>query len=191
MPYVNTLDLVTAAKGKIADRFPTQGADTGVPRPGLSGIAYMDWARYEDGGDRLPEQNRVLVLEHDRDAMRWLLANVKGSPVLLEAFHYMGGYHWGSRYSVYTGLPTVIGWDWHQTQQRNAGGRGVIETRMQDVQTIYNSGSLAEVQPLLERYDVAYIVVGELEENAPPSEAVARCWCSTCRLVVLPPTGGP
>lgn len=165
---------VTAAKGKIADRFPTQGAAEANPRPGLSGIAYMDWARYEDGGDRLPEQNRVLVLEHDRDAMRWLLANVKGSPVLLEAFHYMGGYHWGSRYSVYTGLPTVIGWDWHQTQQRNAGGRGVIETRMQDVQTIYNSGSLAEVQPLLERYDVAYIVVGELERALYQPEGIAK-----------------
>ena len=34
---------------------------------------------------------------------------------------------------------------------------------MQDVQAIYNSASLAEVQPLLEQYDVAYIVVGELE----------------------------
>jgi len=154
---------VTAAKGKIADRFPVPAAAAASPRPGLSGLAYMDWALYEDGGNILPEQSRLLVLKHDRHAMLWLLANVKGSPVLLEAFHYMGGYHWGSRYSVYTGLPTVIGWDWHQTQQRNAGGRGVIEQRMQDVQAIYNSASLAEVQPLLEQYDVAYIVVGELE----------------------------
>lgn len=165
---------VTAARGKIADRFPVT-ADAGVvPRPGLSGLAYMDWATYEDGGNILPQETRTIALKHDRDAMRWLLANVKGSPVVLEAFHYMGGYRWGGRFSIYTGLPTIMGWDWHQTQQRNAGGRGVIEQRMQDVQTLYNSASLPEVQPLLERYHVAYIVVGELERALYQPAGIAK-----------------
>ncbi len=165
---------VTAARGKVADRFPAGSEDQELVRSGLDGMAYMDWAQYEDGGNIRPELSRMIPLAHDRDAMRWLLANVKGSPVILEAFHYMGGYRWGSRFSIYTGLPTVIGWDWHQTQQRNAGGRGVIERRMQDVQTIYNSSSLDEALPLLEAYGVRYLIVGELERALYEPAGIAK-----------------
>lgn len=166
---------VTAARGKIADRFPAYGAEAEAKvHPGLDGMAYMDWAQYEDGGNLRPELSRQIPLAHDRDAMRWLLANVKGSPVILEAFHYMGGYRWGSRFSIYTGLPTVIGWDWHQTQQRNAGGRGVIEQRMQDVQAIYNGTSLDEALDLLTKYQVRYLIVGELERSLYEPAGIAK-----------------
>ncbi len=62
-----------------------------------------------------------------------------------------------------TGLPTVLGWTWHEIQQR-PGYQQEVDRRVADVARIYNSpGDFASVAPLLERYGVALIVVGGLE----------------------------
>ena len=63
--------------------------------------------------------------------------------------------------SVYTGLPTVIGWPWHQTQQRNDWD--LIRERAGDVSTIYNTQSKNAALDLIDQYRVRYIVVGDLE----------------------------
>ena len=53
----------------------------------------------------------------DADAIAWFFANVSGSPVVAEAS--IGPYRCnGSRISAATGLPTIIGWERHQQQQR-------------------------------------------------------------------------
>ena len=70
-------------------------------------------------------------------------------------------YRWNGRMSVYTGLPTVIGWPWHQTQQRNDWD--LIQRRARDVSTIYNTLSKRAALELIEQYGVRYIVVGDLE----------------------------
>ena len=64
--------------------------------------------------------------------------------------------------AAYTGLPTVLGWPWHQTQQRLAYGEQ-IPRRAADVAEIYNTTGIARAEEILRRYDVAYVVVGELE----------------------------
>ena len=71
-------------------------------------------------------------------------------------------YHWGARISNYTGLPTVIGWPWHQMQQRNAYTE-TIRRRARDVAEMYDTTDVARTQQLLDLYDVEYIVVGDLE----------------------------
>ena len=100
---------IFATQAKVNDRFVP-----GSP-PGLNGMDYMKAAIYHD-------RDRELPLVYDRQAIEWLRENMEGSPVILEGNAPL--YHWGSRVSIYTGLPTVIGWDWHQKQQRS-----IIEAR--------------------------------------------------------------
>jgi YYY domain-containing protein len=140
---------VTAAPAKIRDRFSAEAS----PR-GLDGMAYMDRAKYFDN-------NRELRLDQDKDAILWLLRNVEGSPVILEA--QTPEYRWGSRFSIYTGLPTVQGWNWHQKQQRSVVPGTAIDRRVADVREIYETLDLARAQKLLNYYGVSYIIVGELE----------------------------
>ena len=59
---------------------------------------------------------RKRELKWDLHAINWLRDNLEGTPVVLDGRTPL--YRWGSRVSVYTGLPTVLGWDWHQRQQR-------------------------------------------------------------------------
>jgi len=61
-------------------------------------------------------------------------------------------------------LPTVIGWDWHQKQQRSILPGQTIDHRIEDVRTIYNGTDLEQTKKLLNLYDVKYIYVGPLEK---------------------------
>lgn len=137
-----------AARAKIRDRFSAEAA----PR-GLDGMAYMEKALHFENG-------RDVRLADDRKAMLWLMQNLQGSPVILEA--QIPEYRWGSRFSIYTGLPTVQGWNWHQRQQRSVVP-AVVERRVRHVEEIYNTLDLPRAQHLLDTYHVSYIIVGELE----------------------------
>jgi uncharacterized membrane protein len=57
----------------------------------------------------------------------------------------------------------VLGWNWHQRQQRAAADDQEVWQRVDDVATIYNEPLPDQVKPLLEKYGVQYIVVGPLE----------------------------
>jgi uncharacterized membrane protein len=146
-----------ATSAKIQDRFDP---DLG---PGLDGWQYMETAVYWDpAGDQYGHPNGVQYeLKWDLEAIRWLLDNVVGSPVILEG--HTPEYRWGGRYSINTGLPTVLGWNWHQRQQRAAGGEQEVWARATDVATIYNAPGIMTIEPLLKEYDVRYIIVGPLE----------------------------
>ena len=146
----------TAAR--VRDRF-----DTSIP-PTLDGTAYMRNAVYVD-------QNREIHLRSDLEAIRWLQDNVVGSPVILEGHAPL--YRWGSRVSIYTGLPTVIGWDWHQKQQR-WGYQEQIDQRVHDVRAMYSDPSIPRTLALLDSYRVAYVYVGELERAYYPAASLAK-----------------
>ncbi len=141
---------LTAAPAKIRDRM------SAVAPHGLDGMAFIRTAEYSD-------QGRLLDLSQDYRAIRWMQDNVEGSPVIVEANTPL--YRWGSRFSIYTGLPTVIGWDWHQRQQRAAvQNDNTIQDRINDVAELYNTLSLAKARRILDRYEVKYIIVGQLEQ---------------------------
>ena len=87
--------------------------------------------------------------------------NVEGSPVIVEA--QIPEYRWGSRYSIYTGLPAVLGWNWHQRQQRPMLPGTLVERRRADVNTCYDTTDLSQAMDILTRYGVRYVYVGDYE----------------------------
>ncbi len=119
----------------------------------LNGEAYIDGAVYQDAPGPID-------LAADFEGIRWLRDNVEGSPVVLEAVTPF--YRWGGRVSVYTGLPAVLGWKWHQEQQR-WGYRWAVEQRNFEVDFIYQTLDFAEALRLLHEYDVQYVYVGQVE----------------------------
>ncbi|MFH1184318.1 MAG: hypothetical protein V1755_04670, partial [Chloroflexota bacterium] len=107
------------------------------------------------------DDGRPVVLEWDRQAAAWLRGNVTGLPTILEANTPL--YRWGSRISIYTGFPTVIGWDWHQKQQRSVLPGQLIDRRIEKVRTLFNTADLAQAKALLDQLHVDYVYVGQLE----------------------------
>ena len=125
----------------------------------LDGETWMPRAEYHPPDWCADKPGDPIDLQWDHDAIRWLQDHAVGTPVVLEA--HGSQYCWNSRFSQYTGLPTVIGWPWHQTQQRNDSD--AVRQRGKDVATIYNTRSQRTALGLLKDYEVAYIVVGDLE----------------------------
>lgn len=140
---------LTAIPARILDRAP--GA-TGI---GLNGLGSLAGAEFPWAGGRLRATPEL-------EAVRWLLQDAVEAEVLLEAV--TDDYGAGGRISSATGLPTVLGWPAHQLQQRRRIGLAAeIHRRRGDVRRIYTAETPEEVLPLLRKYRVRYVVVGELE----------------------------
>ena len=108
----------------------------------------------------------------------WFNSEVKGDPVICEA--YGDSYTDSCIISAYTGLPTVFGWQTHEWLWRFHGivdeekdllvsdpdndvFKIYIDPRHADVNTIYFSESPEEVQSVIDKYQIQYIVVGDME----------------------------
>jgi len=128
----------------------------------LDGYVWMNDSWIHNGtGD-------VIEFSDDLRVIEWLNENVSGAAVVLEAS--IGPYRGnGSRISSATGLPTVLGWDRHQRQQRHEPG---ISLRMRDVRQIYNETDPQQKLEMLRRYGVRYIIVGDVERlwNTPDQQ---------------------
>jgi len=150
---------LTAAPAKIRDRMSEKAPHT------LDGMAFMQGATYYD-------QNGALDLSADYRAIRWMQENIIGSPVIVEGN--LTEYRWGSRISIYTGLPTTIGWNWHQRQQRAAVPDTSIWMRIDEVSLFYNTTDLQQSIKFLQKYNVKYIVVGGLELATYDADGLAK-----------------
>jgi uncharacterized membrane protein len=120
---------------------------------GLDGMKYMESATHWDSVE--------LDLGQDYVGILWMRENVQGSPVIVEAN--TPEYRWGSRYSIYTGLPGVVGWNWHQRQQR-ALTPHLVTDRVAEIKAFYETTNLSETRDFIEKYHVEYIVVGQVEK---------------------------
>lgn len=125
----------------------------------LDGMAFMPGTSYS-----LREEQ--VDLGPDYQALRWIQHNIEGSPVVAEANPPSLGEAYRStanRVAIYTGLPAIIGWDWHQTQQRSALSNTLIHQRMADNALLFNTPDTEQALGLIDRYDVGYVYVGPLE----------------------------
>ena len=137
---------VLGTRDRNAIRFETSGL-------ALDGMAYMETVTYFD-------KEGPLTLKYDLDAIEWMQENIKGSPVIIEGLSDL--YRWGNRISIYTGLPAVIGWDWHQRQQR-VGYAYTVTRRRDEIDDFYDSPLRFTAIQTLDNYNVKYVYVGEME----------------------------
>ncbi|HEY6050003.1 MAG TPA: DUF2298 domain-containing protein, partial [Thermoanaerobaculia bacterium] len=144
---------VIGGRGGVGQNRPSL-PDGVAPGPlSLDGGAYLD--RWHPGEAR---------------AVRWLWESVPGTPVILEA---QGpSYQQFARVSMLTGLPTVLGWEYHVQQRGNP--QTEIDARAQAVRAIYTNPSASAIEPLLRRYAVVYVYVGPLERQTYPATGLAK-----------------
>ncbi len=153
--------------------------------PQRSGSISLDLYTTIDGTAALPYRNSPQIIDGVpgnlsgyASGINWLNENVQGSVNICEAFGY--SYTDFCVVSAYTGLPTIIGWQTHEWLWRFQGivnekgelvnnptkpdvWADIITPRQTDIRKIYTSGNLMEVKGLLERYNVTYLIVGDLE----------------------------
>jgi YYY domain-containing protein len=70
------------------------------------------------------------------------------------------------RISIYSGLPTILGWGNHEGQWRGSDFQGILLQRKDDVETLYTTPDWQTMQTILESYDVRYVIVGNLERSS-------------------------
>ena len=139
----------------------------------LDGTAYLDTYSSPDAG--LIESGN---LHEYSDAIDWFNTEVKGNHVILEA--YGESYHDYDIISAYTGLQTVCGWETHEWLWRF---HGIVDPetdllisdpeadvwdlyltpRHADIYTVYTYDDPFVVYEILDRYNVEYVVIGDIE----------------------------
>jgi uncharacterized membrane protein len=160
---------VMAGIDKMNDRMDRDAPHT------LDGMAFMQTSSYIEPGTQDPQRPQpvqAMSLSEDYDAILWMQDNVKGSPVILEAQAYE--YRWGNRFTIYTGLPGVVGWNYHQRQQHAVLADNRVQERVDAVNEFYNTSDKQFVRDFLEKYSVAYIVVGQLEARFYPGDGLKK-----------------
>lgn len=151
---------ILGTPAKIADRFVSTA-------PTLDGLVFAEKGVYVMDGKKIHLQPDLL-------AIRWLQDNIKGSPVILEMNTGAFLYSWGSRFSIHTGLPSLVGWGWHQRQQQAGLRKNLVEERISATQTIYRTSNIEEARNLINFYGVNLIIIGELERIFGTPEGIAK-----------------
>ena len=140
---------------RIQDRF----VDTNLT---LDGSKFAEKAKYKNNSNSIS-------LKNDLDAINWLKENERKTKNIIEGLSPL--YTWGNRFSIYTGFPSVIGWDWHQIQQREYR-TSLINERKNDVSEFYSTLDLNQKINILNKYNVELVIVGEQEKVYYPPEGI-------------------
>ncbi|HEV7759907.1 MAG TPA: DUF2298 domain-containing protein [Acidimicrobiales bacterium] len=96
----------------------------------------------------------------DEPLVAWLRAHGRGGETLVEAVG--PSYSWVGRVSVATGLPTVVGWGFHEQQQRR-GYAATVTARTAAVTALYTQPDATTALRVLAAYQPDYVVVGTVE----------------------------
>ena len=142
---------IYSLRPRILDRFNNE-------YKGLEGDYYMKAAKYSQAGN-------LIDLSTTYDATKWINNNINGNPVIVEASKEL--YSWSSNLSINTGLPAVLGWDWHQKQQRSLNANAV-NLRKKQIEEFYTTNSEQFIEDFLNFYSVKLIIFGPIEKNHYP-----------------------
>ena len=115
-----------------------------TPLPTLDGTAYLP-----------------LHAPHDRAAYEWINENIAGIPVIAEA--YGPSYQEFAHVSMNTGLPTVLGWDYHVHQRAQRWPD--INKRKDDLKKLYTGDNKQAAAEILKKYHIALVYVGPIERR--------------------------
>ena len=153
---------LTATPARLADRIDDSIGLT------LDGVAFMaspksSWA----------ENDKQFNFVEDAAALSWMQQNIAGTPIVLEA--QTEAYRWGGRVSIYTGLPTLLGWPWHETQQRQVAQVGpILAGRQALIPQLYGELSPENTLRQLQLFGVEYVYIGKLERALYPAAGLAK-----------------
>ncbi|MGH2581751.1 MAG: DUF2298 domain-containing protein [Anaerolineales bacterium] len=116
---------------------------------------------------RSPEQALTLdgaryLSADQKAAIEWLSNAPVGTLVEAVGGSYDASY---ARYAAHSGQPSLMGWPGHEGQWR---GGNVDYERIGDVERLYSTGDWQVASELLTRYQVRYIVIGDVERNTYP-----------------------
>jgi len=131
---------------------------------GLDGAAYMREAVYAD-------EHGPIDLSLDYEGIAWMRENVRGTPAIVEGRTPL--YRWGGRFSVYTGLPSVLGWDWHQIQQRGRFAF-MVGQRAEAVDDFYADPDIESAKAFLRAYKPGYVILGRVERLYYPADGLRK-----------------
>lgn len=162
----------------IPQRVPGAFSDD-APYIGLDGTTYLATRN----SPQVEGENEGELASYQK-GIQWLLDQKTGSVVICEVYSDTS-YTDNGLVSSYTGLPTIVGWQYHEYLWRFQSipdGQGgitqdpekenvwtdILDPRRRDVEKIYTSSDSEEVYTLLKKYQVRYLIIGNLERTVFP-----------------------
>lgn len=140
----------------------------------LNGLDYMTASTHYETV-QLENRGEVIDLSVDHELIRWMQENVQGSPVIIEGRSFPSEYHWNGRFAINTGLPSVLGWNFHQKQQRTFDPLPRwVDQRDSNIRKFYDTPSIDEAVTVLHHFDVKYIISSGLEQVQTTPEGLEK-----------------
>jgi YYY domain-containing protein len=152
---------ILATHAKINDRFDVRVGPT------MDSMEFMTLAR-------ATEQGQEYSFRYEYDALIWMQDNIQGTPVVAESAAAPEYRSLRNRVTTYTGLPALIGYNWHQKQQRSILPSSVVDSRTADANQIFASLDTGTAWTLIQHYNVGYVIVGYPERLYYPPQGLAK-----------------
>lgn len=152
---------ILATRAKINDRFDRSLGPT------FDAMEYMTVAQAN-------EQGQTYSFADEYAALIWMQDNIQGTPVVAESAAAPEYRSLRNRVPMYTGLPSIIGYNYHQKQQRSILGGELIDRRQNDVNLLFSTIDPNQTMSLIRKYDVSYVIVGYPERLYYPAQGIAK-----------------
>src|SRR5579859_2567115 len=126
----------------------------------------------ESPPDGLTLDGTAFLSSDERAAVRWLADQngPNGRAVIAEGVG--EEYSSGARMSTYSGAASVLGWAGHELQWR--GPLPELGTRQADLTALYHDAPLDAIRPIIDRYSIRFVVVGDVERRIYGDEVNSR-----------------